>query len=315
MKSDSSSEWDDFYASRKIWPVLAASVGYLLLSYFLIGYKIDQICLVAFFNLFFFLSPVTRKLIKGLLIFIIFWIIFDYMKAFPNYQFREVHIESLYRAEKSIFGIRVDNTHWLTPNEYWQIHSTTFLDILTGICYMSWVPVPLAFSIFLFFRNRNAFLQFSLTFLLVNLIGFVIYYLYPASPPWYVQQHGFQFVSHTAGNTGGLERFDHFFGLDIFKTVYGKSSNVFAAMPSLHAAYPVIVVYYGIKNKIGWMNWVFAVLMTGIWFSAIYTGHHYILDVLAGIFCAITGILLFQWMIEKNRWLGRFINSLAMKLL
>ena len=103
--------------------------------------------------------------------------------------------------------------------------------------------------------------------------------------------------------------------MDIFKTVYGKSSNVFAAMPSVHAAYPVIVVYYGIKNKIGWMNWVFAILMMGIWFSAVYTGHHYILDVLAGIHCAITGILLFQWMIAKDRWLGRFINSLAMKLL
>jgi len=168
--------------------------------------------------------------------------------------------------------------------------------------------VPLAFAGYLFFKSRTAFLHFSLTFLLVNLIGFSIYYLYPAAPPWYMQQHGFAFFAGTPGNTGGLERFDHFFGTGIFKSLYSKSSNVFAAMPSLHASYPLIVLYYGIKNKLGRINILFAVIMAGIWFSAIYNSHHYVLDVLAGISCGITGIALFQWAITKNSTSKKFLR-------
>src|SRR6202007_1593795 len=107
----------------------------------------------------------------------------DYMKAFPNYRYNTVHIESLYHAEKELFGIHSASTV-LTPNEYWFIHRQTFLDILAGFFYLCWVPVPLAFAGYLFFKDRTAFLHFALTFLLVNLIGFALYYIYPAAPPW-----------------------------------------------------------------------------------------------------------------------------------
>jgi membrane-associated phospholipid phosphatase len=140
-----------------------------------------------------------------------------------------------------------------------------------------------------------------LTFLLVNLIGFVVYYIYPAAPPWYIQQYGFKFIANTSGNTAGLHRFDDYFHAGIFNALYAKSSNVFAAMPSLHSAYPLITLYYGIKNRLGFINVLFAVIMMGIWFAAVYSGHHYLLDVLAGVACAITGIFIFQRFIVPNK--------------
>jgi membrane-associated phospholipid phosphatase len=160
--------------------------------------------------------------------------------------------------------------------------------------------VPLAFAGYLFFRNRKQFFYFSLSFLLVNIIGFIGYYVYPAAPPWYVMQHGFDFNAATPGNTAGLGRFDAFFHVGVFAGLYSKSSNVFAAMPSLHAAYLLIVLYYGIKFRIGWVNGLFAVILAGIWFSAVYNAHHYVLDVLAGIGCAIAGIALFQWFVNRT---------------
>src|SRR5206468_9223278 len=112
--------------------------------------------------------------------------------------------------------------------------------------------------------------------LFVNLIGFVGYYVYPAAPPWYVQQYGFQFQAHTPGNTAGLARFDNYFHAGIFHALYAKSSNVFAAMPSLHSAYNLIVLYYGIKNRLGIINVLFAIIAAGIWFAAVYSSHHYL---------------------------------------
>lgn len=294
--------------SHSVVVVSVISLAYLLLSLLLVGFKSDQVVLVFIFNSLYYLSAITRKFILGFSIFIVYWIIYDYMKAFPNYNYNTVHIADLYNFEKHLFGIHTQNKI-LTPNEYWRINGTTFLDIISGIFYLCWIPVPLAFAAFLFFKNKKQFLLFSLTFILVNFLGFIIYYLYPAAPPWYVQFHGFTFHPGTPGNTAGLVKFDQYFNAGVFKSIYSKGSNVFAAMPSLHSSYPLIVLYYGIKNRLGIINIFFVVVMIGIWFSAVYASHHYILDVLAGIACAIVGIALFNLLLTKNRWFNRFINN------
>ncbi len=284
------------------------SVAYLLLSSFLIGYKSDQLTLVFLFNIMFYLSAPTRKFILGFSIFIFYWVIFDYMKAIPNYNYNTVHIADLYHLEKHIFGINL-NGKLVTPNEYLRIKGTTFLNVVTGLFYLCWIPVPLSFAAYLFFKNRRQFLYFAFTFLLVNLLGFVIYYLYPAAPPWYIQTYGFTFHPLTLGSTGGLSKFDAYFHINLFKSIYSKGSNVFAAMPSLHSAYPVIVVYYGFKNRLKWANVCFIIVMLGIWFTAIYASHHYVLDVIAGILTATIGISLFNFLVKRVGFIKRFIDK------
>lgn len=302
------------FAKKNILLTTSISVFYLLLSKVLIGFKVEQLVLVFIFNVLYYASFQTRKFISGFSVFLVFWIIFDYMKAFPNYLYNTVHIESLYNAERQLFGIQYQGD-LLTPNEFWHRNIFTSLDIISGIFYLCWVPVPLIFAGYLFFtRRRKEFMYFSLTFLLVNLVGFVGYYVYPAAPPWYVQHYGFEFVAHTPGNTAGLHRFDDFFNAGIFNALYAKSSNVFAAMPSLHSAYPLITLYYGIKGKMGWVNILFVIITLGIWFAAVYSGHHYILDVLAGIACAVAGIFIFQKFIVPNKtfqriFIQKFVND------
>lgn len=291
----------------------SASVAYLLLCVILIGFKTEQLFLVAFFNILYYLSPATRKFITGFSIFILYWIVFDFMKAFPNYRFNTVHIESLYHAERYLFGIR-EGGQLLTPNEYWLRHTSVFLDAMSGFFYLCWVPVPLLFAGYLFYKNRGQFLQFSLCFFLVNMLGFVVYYIYPAAPPWYVQHYGFVFNAYTPGNTAGLQRFDDLFGVHVFQGLYAKSSNVFAAMPSLHASYLAIVVYYSLKNKMYLIASVSAVIMVGIWFAAVYSSHHYVLDVLAGILCAVAGIALFRKLIVRNGKERPFFAALRYKI-
>jgi membrane-associated phospholipid phosphatase len=300
------------FTSRDLLITSLLSAAYLLVSALLVGFKSDQLFLVVLFNLLYYASGYTRKFIVGFSVFIVYWIVFDYMKAFPNYLFADVHTGSLHAAEKAVFGIQSGGSI-ITPNEYFLEHHSTFFDILSGIFYLCWIPVPLAFGTYLFFTNRRLFLQFSLTFFLVNLVGFVGYYTYPAAPPWYLQEHGLIADLKTAGSTAGLHRFDDYFGVNIFQSIYAKSSNVFAAMPSLHSAYPLIVVYYGFKKKLGYFNIIFMIVTIGIWFAAIYTSHHYILDVLAGILCAVIGIFLFE-KILKTRSFNRFLEAYLKKI-
>lgn len=292
---------------KNVLLITTISISYLFLMFILVGYKSDQLFLVTLFNVLYYLSQNTRKFILGYSVFIVFWIIFDSMKAFPNYNFNKIHIEDLYNLEKNIFGIKSQSNLLVTPNEFAEINSNRFLDFLSGLFYINWVPVPLFMAFYLFYRDKKEFLNFSLTFLLINLIGFTVYYIFPAAPPWYVKEYGFNLKFNTPGNAAGLLRFDSLLNINLFKSLYSKSSNVFAAMPSLHSAYPVVTLFYGIKNNLGKVNILLVVFMLGIWFSAIYSGHHYILDVITGVLCAIIGIFLYINILANRSWFRSFL--------
>lgn len=300
--------------TKEILVVSGLSLLYLLLFQWLIGVKGDHLLIVISFNFLYYFSDKTRKFILAYSVFLVYWIIFDSMKGFPNYLFREVHIQDLYDLEKSWFGI-MEGGSVLTANEYLLRHLSPFWDVATGLFYLCWMPVPLGFGFYLYLKHREAFLHFSFAFFFVNMLGFTIYYTFPAAPPWYVQDHGFLFQLGVKGSEAGLSRFDAFFGFDLFKAIYSKSSNVFAALPSLHSAYPIIVLFYGLKNRVGKANVFFAIVTVGIWFAAVYSSHHYVIDVLLGITCACVGLFLFERGVMKlpvfQRLVGKYSKAVA----
>jgi hypothetical protein len=284
-------------------------IAYLVLSYFVIGFRPEQVFISGLFFVLYTVSKRTRNFLLTLLPFIVFWVIFDYMKAFPNFKFNTVHIGDLYALEKKFFGVNYQGAVH-TWNEYWEMNRTVFLDVINGLFYLCWMPVPISFATYLFTKNRKAALEFCLTFLLTNFVGFIGYYGYPAAPPWYIHYHGLEFNAATPGNVAGLAGFDRFFGVSIFHGLYAKSSNVFAAMPSLHAAYVVVSVFYAFKKNVaaGWKIFL-VIVMLGTWFAAIYTNHHYILDVLVGVLCALIGVTVFQQILLRSKGFNRFMDG------
>ena len=242
----------------------------------------------------------SRKLILAFSVFIIFWIIYDSMRIIPNYEVSTVHIKEPYELEKFLFGIKI-LSDTLTPNEFFNICNNNFFDFISGLFYINWMPVPIGFGVYLYYSDKKLFLKYSLAFLFVNLVGFTIYYIYPAAPPWYVQNYGFDLHIGVQGNRAELERFDNLIGIPVFEGIYNKNANVLAAMPSLHSAYPVVVLFYAFKKKIKlYTKVLFIIFLFGIWFSAVYSGHHYIIDVIAGVFIAIFTLIIFEKITELN---------------
>lgn len=250
--------------------------------------------LIAFFVLMLIVRP-TRKLALMLLPWLLFACCYDWMRFFPNYEFNDIDVKGLYETEKSIFGV-TDNGIRVTPNEWFAAHHCAIADVLAGLFYLCWVPVPIAYALSLYIRGRkDRYLHFSIAFLFVNLIGFCGYYIHPAAPPWYVMQYGFDAILNTPGNTAALGRFDAIVGIPIFERIYGNNANVFAAVPSLHAAYMIIGTFYAAKYKERrLLTMLFAGICVGIWWTAVYSGHHYIIDVLLGIATACVGLVIFE---------------------
>jgi len=286
------------------------AVIFLVLTTTFTGVRPEHFILMILFLLFFFIGEKPRKLTVGLLPFLIFGISYDWMRIYPNYMVNPVDVENLYNLEKMLFGIKMAETV-LIPCEYFAEHHSVVADFLSGVFYFGWVPVPVLFALYLYTKkDRDMFLRFSLVFLLVNFIGFTGYYIYPAAPPWYAMNYGFEAVLNTPGNMAGLARFDELIGFPLFNSIYGRNANVFAAVPSLHSAYLVVVLFYALKKKCNlYIVATVIVFMLGIWFTAVYTSHHYVVDVLLGIFCALLGFGLFEFVFMCTRRFPAFFNK------
>lgn len=252
----------------------------------------------------------TRKIALVLTPWAIFGCSYDCMRLLPNYEVNPIDIRGLYENEKQWFGI-VTAAGTVTPNEFFALHHHVVADLLAGFFYLCWVPVPIGFSIYLYIKGDSKnYLRFSTAFLLINFVGFAGYYIHPAAPPWYVMQYGFEPILHTPGNVAGLGRFDQLTGIPVFQALYGKNSNVFAAVPSLHAAYMLVTTIYAIiskqcKTTIG----IFAIICVGIWFTAIYSGHHYVIDVLLGILTCFVGIGILEFVLLKMPTVQQFMKQ------
>ena len=290
--------------------LIAFLAVWLVVTGVFIGFRPEHSLLAALILMMFMLSNGSRRLVVALAPFFIFGISYDWMNLLPNYTVNSVDIQGLYECEKSLFGITTAAGECLTPNEFFAIHNTAWMDFLAGLFYLCWVPVPIAFGIWLYAKGqRRTYLHFAIVFLLVNLVGFAGYYIHPAAPPWYVASHGFDFITGTTGEVAGLGRFDSMLGVGIFDGLYARNANVFAAMPSLHSAYMLVAFIYSLRARCPRaMRITWAVICCGIWFTAVYTSHHYILDVVAGIGVTLLGYALFEGLLMRIPAFARFID-------
>jgi len=286
---------------------------WLLVTVLFVGFRVEHVFLAILIFALFFVCGTTRRLIIALLPFIIFGISYDWMNIVPNYEVNPVDVEGLYNTEKNLFGIAVAEGCILTPNEFFALHNSPMMDFFAGVFYLCWVPLPIIYGLWLYYSGkRKGYLHLAIVFLLVNLLGFAIYYIHPAAPPWYVASHGFEALPGTHGETAGLGRFDAMTGLGIFDALYARNSNVFAAVPSLHSAYTLVALIYAFRTRspLAWKV-VLAIVTLGIWFTAVYTSHHYIIDVLLGIATAFSGSILFEYGFMKIPAFSRFIDRYA----
>jgi membrane-associated phospholipid phosphatase len=194
----------------------------------------------------------------------------------------EVHVADLYELEARLFSVPTAAGPRALSDVIAQ-HQTPLLDVICGATYLVFLLEVIFMAVLLFFRARPKMLELTLGFLAVNLAGWVVWFLYPAAPPWYVDDFGLgPAVLNAPSSAAGLARLDTLLHTPIAATFYAKSANVFGAMPSLHVAYATLVAFVvmPLGGRLAAFALAFAVSMA---FSAVYLRHHYVLDVVAGV--------------------------------
>jgi hypothetical protein len=202
-----------------------------------------------------------------------------------------VHVCDLRAIESSLFG-----RPGFTVHDWLQAHPSAWLDRICAIPYGTFLFATVAFALFLYVRApREAVMRFSWTFFAMSVLGFVTYHVYPAAPPWYFHAHGCAIDLGTRASEGAnLARVDAWLGVPFFRDMYGRASDVFGCVPSLHVAYPLLIVLEGWRwlrpaGRAGAI--VFAIWMA---LAAVYLDHHWIVDVVLGwLYCVVAYALVF----------------------
>jgi hypothetical protein len=202
-----------------------------------------------------------------------------------------IHVAEPAAFDRAVFGIRTADGV-LTPAEWLQHHTTPWLDVICGAAYLSFVPVFLGAALWLRWQGARAreaegarltreAETMTWAFFWLGMISIATYYAYPAAPPWYVERYGLgPVVRDAAPSAAGAARIDARFGIEVFSKFYGRNPNVFAAIPSLHAAIPLLAFCFAWRTRrLRFATGSCAALMA---FAAVYLNHHYVLDVLWG---------------------------------
>jgi hypothetical protein len=163
------------------------------------------------------------------------------------------------------------------------LHGHPLLGVITGDYYdNAHFVVTFVVLGWLWWRHPKEYRPLRSAIVAVNVIGFVVFWLYPVAPPRLLPgQHLYDIVAltHAIGgwHTGTLS----------------KAANQFAAMPSLHigwatwSAFGVWMIFR--HRRWAWLVWIYPIVTT---FSVLATGNHFLSDCVAGAATTAVSLLI-----------------------
>jgi membrane-associated phospholipid phosphatase len=198
----------------------------------------------------------------------------------------------------------VDLQHWLWPG----ISDPSNVDpvgpferfILFVTRIHSVVPMTVAF--FLWVTRRALFYRFAATFLVLSFSAAVTFFLYPSAPPWAAGNFGILDVYKINGNIGVGSSAPTNGGVGVYNLIHG---NPFAAIPSLHGGYSFLITFFlGVlawKAGKRWLVPLLAIYPLMQAFAVIYTGNHYVVDILIGYLYVLVAYFATLWIWRRFR--------------
>lgn len=215
---------------------------------------------------------------------------YEYLHGYADKIIGNVHSIDIINLEQKLFGSPV------TTVKLQQIFYTPgvahWYDYACGLIYYAHSFVVLFVAFGLWLRWRELYFRWARLFVYLSFAGFITYILFPAMPPWMASQNHLIPPLHKI--------IDEVMPDGTVGAVSAMTSNLVAAMPSLHAAYPTLGFLFILRyfRKIAPL---YALYCLSVYFAIIYLGEHYIIDAVAGIGYAV-GVFFLDEFITSRTW-------------
>jgi hypothetical protein len=256
------------------------------------------------------LLGIARRYALDFLPFIVLMIVYEELRGVANLISPHPYYAPQLDIDRWLFGGTVP-TLWL-QHELWHGSLTWWnatLSLLIRLHFI--VPPTLVFLTWL--RNRALAYRFAATILAVSFLAVIGFAMWPAAPPWMASAHHW---------IGPLVRIDNLpIGGHRTSAAAVQSSdhswisqqllrNDAAAMPSLHAAYALLVTLFALTLSRRW-GLIALPYTAGMWFAIVYFGEHYVSDAIVGSALAAAVFFALRWVWPRTPLAGPFPPPLA----
>jgi hypothetical protein len=204
---------------------------------------------------------------------------YEYLRGLVPYLSRDVNIFPMIQADLALFGylptFKLQGALFTDGIYHWY-------DYMAVTLYIAHFVIPMVVAFILWLYDRAYFKLYTACFLLVSYMAFITYLIYPAMPPWMASNLGYipplkKIMDQVLGS------FAH--PIDVPSVYRFFGANLVAAIPSVHSAYPWIIFLFMV-NRYPWFAIPSFLYSIGIWFSVVYLGEHYAIDVVFGFLYA-----------------------------
>ncbi len=168
-------------------------------------------------------------------------------------------------------------------------------DYLALIVYSMHFALPCIFAFLLWVTRKERFWQFTIAFCLMTYSAFASFLFYPAAPPWLANSWGVvSGIGWPAGSVTSSIGYSPIQALDTVSIWQNASPHPVAAMPSLHAGFPWLVLMFAVKY-FRWWGLLVLPYNVALWFSVVYLANHWVVDILAGMAWATLAFVMVDW--------------------
>ncbi|HEX8073775.1 MAG TPA: phosphatase PAP2 family protein, partial [Thermoleophilaceae bacterium] len=198
------------------------------------------------------------------------------------------HLSPQIKADKLMFGLPLPNVG--LQSELYDPSALSWYDYVTWVTYITHFFGTLTLAVILWRFAYPLFRKWRTMVMWLSAAGFATYVLYPAVPPW---------LASDTGKIGRVTKikdamFEHTGTKSITSAVEKNWVDQVAAMPSLHAAFPMLMTmlfwHKGWRWRIPFL--AYSLLMG---FSLVYLGEHWVIDIFVGWAYAIGVYLALAW--------------------
>ena len=241
----------------------------------------------------------ARGVVLEWLPFIAVLIAYDSLRGSAAHTFG-VHYLPQIDVDKALFGGAVPTV--TLQHALWHGH-VVFYDVIFWAVYLTHFFATPVLAAVLWKIDRQRFRTFAVLVATLSFMGVATYALFPAAPPWMAAQ------SHAIGPvTRIVPLVWHALGLHSAGSVveggYSYANNV-AAVPSLHAAFSLLVAIMLWPCRRKWLRPLVALYPLAMAFSLVYGAEHYVSDILLGwvytLAAVAAGRLLVPWWATRRK--------------
>ena len=269
-------------SSSRVLAVGLPAVYLVILTLFCITYNIipgPEFLILCFF-IYAAYSKRSRHFIKDWLPFLTIFVSYQAMYSLVGAVAGIVHVSEPIVAELQLFGS-------IPTVILQQLYRMPILDYMGAVFYSLHFFAPTIFGFFLWRNASKYYYKYTIALAILTYSALITFLIFPVAPPWY----------GVDGVTRILFDVDASLGVPVYRTLYDfLQPNQFAAFPSLHSALPCLIALYALKiEKIKALP--ILAFPFGVWFSAVYLGEHYIVDVIGGIAYATIAFIIAEKLI------------------